>query len=329
MDTTGPRITVIGGGTGSFTLLSELKAHTSNLSAVVNMADDGGSTGILRDEFGVLPPGDVRQCLVALSNESAELRQVFNFRFSSGTFKGHTLGNIFLSGIETMTSDFSHAIKIAGDVLNIQGRVIPSTLDKTNLTLDLKGQKVVGETNIGETHMTIGDNPKLNLEPAAKINPEALSAINKSDLIVIAPGDLYRSLAPTLLVDGLGEALINSQSPVVYVCNLVNKPNHTAGFEVHDYANEIERFAGGKILDYVIFNLDKPAKSSLDRYALDGEYPVEINQKMLKQASYKAIGGKFLSHKHHQRLGHDPIKRSLIRHDSQSVTSALLKLIKQ
>lgn len=328
MALTEPRITVIGGGTGSFTLLSELKAHTCKLSAVVNMADDGGSTGVLRDEFGVLPPGDIRQCLVALSNAPIELREVFNFRFSSGTFKGHTLGNIFLSGIETMSSDFNHAVKIAGDILNIQGRVLPSTLDKTNLVLDFNGQKVVGETNIGEILMTIGDNPKLKLEPIAKINPEALSAINKSDLIVIAPGDLYRSLAPTLLVDGLGEALINSQSPVVYVCNLVNKPNHTSGFEVHDYANEIERFAGGEILDCVLFNVDKPAKSSLDLYALDGEYPVGINQKLLEQASYQAIGGKFLSHKNHQRLGHDPIKRSLIRHDSQSVTSALLKLIK-
>lgn len=325
-----PEIAVIGGGTGSYTLLSELKQHTPNISAIINMADDGGSTGELRDDLGVLPPGDVRQCLVALSNfDERGMRDQFNYRFTEGAFKGHAWGNLFLSGIEARTGSFSEAVSVASDMLDIRGRVIPSTLDNVQLTAELAGQKIIGETNIGDAEFSKESKPKLALEPAAIINSEAQQALEESDLIVVAPGDLYRSLAPALVVDGMGDALAASLAPVVYVSNLVNKPLHTAEFAVHDYASEVERFAGQAVLEYVLYNTDTPSKEQLQAYALDGEHPVEIDQQALDDAPYKAIGGDFLSHATYQQDENDRLKRSFIRHDGVSIAAALAHLARQ
>lgn len=320
-----PQITVIGGGTGSFALLSELKNYTNDINALVNMADDGGSTGDLRDELGVLPPGDVRQCLSALC-ESDELRDQFNYRFERGKLKGHSWGNLFLAGIEERSGSFSQAVSVASEILNIKGAVIPSTLDDVHLAMELNGQKIVGESKIGDTYIKKGSQPELSLEPIASLNPEAEQAIESADLIVLAPGDLYRSIVPTLLVDGMGKALRRASAPVAYVSNLVNKPNHTAEFTVGDYADEIERFTGRAVLDYVLYNTDEPSAELLDKYALDGEYPVIVDREQLENASYEAVGGDFLSYSHGQQNPHDKLKRSFIRHDGVSVTASLVQL---
>lgn len=325
-----PEIAVIGGGTGSFALLSELKHHTPNISAIINMADDGGSTGELRDELGVLPPGDVRQSLVALSNLDTDgLRAQFNYRFPCGAFKGHAWGNMFLSGIEARTGSFSEAVTVASEMLNIRGRVIPSTLNNVQLVAEIDGQKVVGETNIGNTAINKDTAPTLALEPDATLNPEAEQALEEADLIVVAPGNLYQSLAPTLVLNGMGDTLRASLAPVAYVSNLVNKPLHTAEFAVHEYASEIERFAGSAVLDYVLYNSDEPSEDLLQKYALDGEYPVKIDQVELDNAHYEAIGGNFLSHALHVPSAHDKIERSFIRHDGVSVAAVLAKLAEQ
>lgn len=322
------KIVVIGGGTGSFTLLSTLKNLTPEITALVNMADDGGSTGVLRDELGVLPPGDVRQCLVALSDSSHTLRELFNYRFPEGTFSGHSFGNLFLSAVEKMGGSFAGAVDLASEVLNITGRVLPISLEECRLVLELAdGTKVHGESAIGETQFGLNDQPKLSLARPAQANPAAIKAIEAADIVVIAPGDLYRSLAPTFLVGGITKALMETKAKVVFVANLVNKPVHTNGFYVHDYASELERIAAGQFIDFVLYNTDEPTQKILDAYSVEGEYPVKIDPRFLKNAHYVAIGGKFLSrHPQHRNENDSFILRSLIRHNADSVCRALMRI---
>jgi uncharacterized cofD-like protein len=324
-----PKIVVIGGGTGSFTLLGSLKTHTTNITALVNMADDGGSTGVLRDELGVLPPGDIRQCLVALSEASQELRELFNFRFPTGTFEGHSFGNIFLSAVESMTSDFNDAVRITSEILRITGRVLPVTLDNCQLIMECDDLKVSGEFAIAQTQLAPHARPKLHLEPTAHLNPVAKQALLDADLIVIAPGNLYGSLAPAVIVDGMAEVLQAAPAPKAFVCNLVNKPHNTADFAVDEYANELERLIGVPVLDYVLYNTNLPSEELLNAYALEQEYPVRVDEDKLQTAHYKAVPGNFLSNTPPARNKNDSfIQRSLIRHDSAAVAQALLDLLK-
>lgn len=321
------KIAVIGGGTGSFTLLSELKNRTEAIAALVNMADDGGSTGVLRDELGALPPGDIRQCLVALS-DSPELRDLFNYRFDEGTFKGHAFGNIFLSALEKMSGDFARGVEIASEVLNITGVVEPITL--TNVTLVATGPDGVvtrGEFEISELK-TVGREQTFHLDPSAEANPHALKAIMRADIVVIAPGNLYGSLAPALLVDGIGEALARSRALKLYVCNLVNKPGQTEGYTVTDFADEIERLAGTEFLDAVLFNTERPTKELLEKYSADGEIAVGYDEEKAAAARYHLVGAPLLSNKIWENTNSsDPIaqSRSYIRHDPMAAADAILR----
>ena len=226
-----PKIVVIGGGTGSFTLLSALKEHTKNLTAVVNMVDDGGSTGKLRDEMGVLPPGDVRQCLVALSDAPEYLRELFNFRFGDGDLAGHSFGNLFIAALEQMNDSFADSIEHVSKILNVQGRVLPVTLEDTKLEMDLNGEHYTGQVTVETTEFDGSkDRPLMMLTPDARLNPEADAAIREADLVVIAPGNLYSSLIPALLTKGMNEALRDCDGHVVMVANLVNKRTQTNSF---------------------------------------------------------------------------------------------------
>jgi uncharacterized cofD-like protein len=324
-----PKVVVIGGGTGSFTLLRALKEQPCDITALVSMSDSGGSTGILRDELGVLPPGDIRQCLVALS-EAPELRDLFSFRFPKGSFKGHSFGNLFLSALEKMSGSFSGAVLMASEVLRIKGVVLPITLDKTDLILVRpNGKEIKGEAKIADAKFEANTIPELRLDPEGYITAEARTAILQADLVVIAPGNLYTSLAPALIVNGTKEALTQTKAPIAYVANLVNKPHQTSGYKVHDFAREIERFIGKNNLDYVLYNVDKPTVDQLDAYALEGETPVEIDEKALKAAPYSSVAGNFLSKLFAQSAGKDnsPIKHSFIRHDALAVSEALMQLV--
>jgi len=322
-----PKIVVIGGGTGSFSVLSGLKYHTNSITALVNMIDDGGSTGQLRDEYGVLPPGDIRQCLVALSDAPQAVRDLFNFRFpGTSGLAGHSFGNLFLSAVEMMSDNFSQAVKVAADVLNIKGRVYPVTLDKCQLVMEVAGDKTIGQSAIVAKKIAEHSKPKLYLEPDAEVGPEALEAIKTADLVVIAPGNLYASIIPTLLVKGISQGLKLTKAPILFICNLVNKDNHTANFAVDDYVNEIERFIGKDTIDSVLYNVDIPSKELLTKYALDGEYPVIFDSKKLSKQHFKAIAGNFLSRKDQSRDDKDIfITRSLIRHNSETVAEAIIK----
>lgn len=322
------KMAVIGGGTGSFTLLSGLKEYTHFLTALVNMADNGGSTGLLRDELGVLPPGDVRQCLVALS-DAPKLRDLFNYRFEEGSLKGHAFGNLFLTALEKMTGNFAEGVEVAAEILNVTGNVEPITL--TNVTLMMRTEKtgeVKGEFSIGDSQLG-GERPTLWLEPEAEPNPKALEHIRQADIVVIAPGNLYGSLAPALIVPGIGQALAESRAFTVYVCNLVTKPGQTDGYSVSDFAGEIERLAGQPFLDAVLFNTRQPDAQLLKKYAGVGELAVEYNTAQLEDARYTAYGADLLASSIWQATSKaDPIAaaRTLIRHDPIVVARSIIDL---
>ena len=323
----GAKIVVIGGGTGSFTLLQGIKRYTKDVTALVNMADDGGSTGQLRDELGVLPPGDVRQCLVALS-DSPKVRDLFNYRFDEGSLKGHAFGNLFMAALEKMTGSFAEAVELAGNVLNIEGRVEPVTLTDVTLCAEGKdGQPVKGEFTIA--HQELAPRPNIWLEPEAVANPRAIQAILEADLVVIAPGNLYGSLAPALVIEGVRQALHKTKAKRVYVCNLVSKPGPTDGFSVMDFASEIERLAGGEFLDYVVFNTDNPSDELMKKYAHDGELVVPYDVDELKQQHYEFRGVPILAKKVWTGAqASDPIAntRSYIRHDPDAVARQLMRI---
>jgi len=323
------KIAVVGGGTGSFTILSALKDHTKQLVAIVNMVDDGGSTGVLRDELGTLPSGDVRQCLVALS-DSPKIRELFNYRFSEGTFEGHPFGNLFLSALEKMTGSFSEAVKTASEILRVNGMVIPATLDNVRLKMEWPNASVIlhGERVIGADYFKYDPRRAiLSLVPSATANPMAVTAIEQADIVVIAPGDLYSSLGPLLVIDGIAAALIKTKAVCVYVSNLVTKQGQTEGFTVSHHASEIERFVGKPFLDYVLFNQQIPASNVAKRYKAENAFLVKSDVVALSKASYQAIPGNFLG-KMATKNKADVLlsNRSLIRHDASAVATALIKL---
>lgn len=291
------KVVVIGGGTGTFTVLSGLKGYPLDLVAIVSTADDGGSTGILRDEMGVLPPGDVRQALVALAEDQSVVRELFNFRFDNNSFKGHSFGNIFLSALEKVTGSFDRAVLEAGKVLAIKGVVIPVTNDNVHLrALTANDKEIKGEHNI-EAHIWSEESKlkRLWLEPPCRLHPLAEKAILQADLIVIAPGSLFTSLIPCLLVEGLREAISKTKAPVAYVSNLMTERGQASGYNVQDFVKLIERYLGDGRIDYVIYNTKRPDDDLLERYKKEMErIPVKLDRKRLRGLSYKLLGANLL-----------------------------------
>ena len=323
------KIAVVGGGTGSFMLLSALKNHTKQLAAIVNMVDDGGSTGVLRDELGTLPPGDIRQCLVALS-DSPKIRDLFNYRFEEGTFGGHSFGNLLLTALEKVSGSFSGAVDTASEILRVDGKVIPATLDNVRLKMEWPEASMTlhGERIIDADYFKYDPRKAtLSLEPMAVANPMALAAIEQADMVVIAPGDLYTSLGPLLVIDGISEALKKTKAKCVYVSNLVTKHGQTTNFTVSDHVDEIERFVGANFLDYVLYNQQTPNKMIECKYKAENAFLVKADKKKLANEHYLAIPGNFLG----QMVAKDKsdilkVTRSLIRHDAKAVANALIAL---
>ncbi|MDR0591618.1 MAG: YvcK family protein [Candidatus Nomurabacteria bacterium] len=320
------KVVVISGGTGGFVVLSGLKNYFRHITALVSMADDGGSTGQLRDELGALPPGDVRQCLVALSC-SPKLRDLFAYRFEEGNLKGHSFGNLFLAALEKVTGDFSKGVELAGSILRTSGRVEPITLDQVRLFVD-DGETVTAHERDLEGKIFANKRPKVWLEPKPAANPAALDAIRQADLVVVAPGSLYTSLGAALTVPGITQALKNSKAGKVYVCNLVNKPGQTDGFTVVDYVNELERLADEQFIDTVVYNTRQPSGQMLKRYAADGELPVELgDEESLEKMHFKVVGADLLAREAWSDDSRsDQIDRTLIRHDSNRLAKQLAEL---
>lgn len=309
------KIVVIGGGTGVFTVLSGLRTYPLDLTAIISMSDDGGSTGILREEFGILPPGDVRRALVALSHtDDRMLSDLFNYRFEEGGLRGHTFGNIMLTALERLTGSFENALTEAGRILNVRGDVIPVTLENIRLCAELEdGQRIKGETNI--------DIPKHNsnlkiknvyLEPGAKANRRATDAILAADMVVLGPGDLYTSVVPNLLVTGIPAAIKKSKAKKVFVVSSMIKAGETNGFTAKDFLSVIEKYLGRNVLDYIIVNTKKPAPARLVRYLGEGKAMVEPGN--LPSRPLAILG--------------DFIRRSgFVRHDPERLAQVLVSLL--
>ncbi len=322
------KVVVIGGGTGNFMVLSGLKKYPFDLTAVVSMTDNGGSTGVLRDELGVLPPGDIRQCLVALATSEKVLRELFNYRFEEGSLIGHSFGNLFITSLEKITGSFEDAVMEAGKVLAIKGRVLPVTCQETTLCVDLGDKTIVrGQIQVDGVGIYKYPNKKLFLEPEVMVNPKVKKVISEADLIVISPGSLYSSLLPNFLPQGMKSAIKGTGAKIVYVGNLVNKPDETAGYELRDYVSEIENCMGRKI-DYVLYNSKKPQGKLLNRYANANELLIRIG----KGINGKIIKADLLSEvsSSDERLNKSPFvirKNTLIRHDPNKVASELKKML--
>jgi uncharacterized cofD-like protein len=313
-------IVTIGGGTGSFMLLAGLKKYPVNISAIVSMADDGGSTGVLRDELGVLPPGDVRQCLVALSDSSDTLRDLMNYRFENGTLKGHSFGNLLLSALEKIKGDFVSGVQEVSKILNVKGEVVPVTKKDTDLYIELENRKVLnGENEINHNYEIEAQGiKKIYLNPRAAANPRAIKRIMEADIVVIGPGNHYCSIIPNLIVDGIPEAIRKTKAKVIYNCNLVNKKGHTEKFELDDYVDAINGLIGKDRIDFVTFNTKKPSDKLIRRYESKKELLIKFESAKKKNRKYKIICSDFLSRESIKYSKADAISsvRSFIRHDS-------------
>ncbi len=320
------RVVVLGGGTGSFTVLSALRHYVDHITAVVNMVDDGGSTGVLRDELGVLPPGDVRQALVALSLDSGLMRDLMNYRFESGSLGGHSVGNILLTAMEKITGSFDEAVQQSCRILAVKGDVVPVTTNDVRLCLTTPAGEVVrGEHVIATTRHDPSRPPRLHLDPPGRINPRAAAAIAEADLLVLGPGSLYSSLIGLVLTDGVPEALAGTRARKVFVSNLMTKPGQTDGFRAHDFVDAIERYTG-PVFDHLVFNTQHPGDEVVRRYAEDGEQVVGWDDEAMKGRHWTPIGAELVSDEHEAQSPGDPLKRTLIRHDSDRLARLLMHL---
>lgn len=325
------RIVTIGGGTGSFMLLSGLRRYPVALSAIVSMTDDGGSTGVLRDELGVLPPGDVRQCLVALSDSPEILRRLIDYRFEEGGLAGHSFGNLFLSALEKVTGNFSEAVTEASRVLNVKGAVIPVTVSDTNLFLELGNGKLLrGENEINQNMKVeqIGVK-RIFLDPKPRANPLAVERLLEADLIIIGPGNHYCSVIPNLLVPGIPEAIRESQAKVVYNGNLVSKRWHTDEFTLEDYVEAVDRLLGGPRIDFATYNTRLPSEELLTKYAHEAVLTGRRSESRLVGNRCTVIEGDFLdvSPVRYSRADKIAATRAFIRHDAEKISRVLMALL--
>jgi uncharacterized cofD-like protein len=306
------RIVAIGGGTGLSALLAGLKryalpgtdGHAVDITAIVTVTDDGGSSGRLRREFDVLPPGDIRSCMVALSEDSALLSRLFQYRFESGRgLKGHSFGNLFLMALTQIMGDFPEAVKASSEVLNIVGRIFPATTANVALEATLaNGVRVVGETKISRSTERIR---QVRLRPGrAKPVAAALTAIAEADAITLGPGSLFTSVIPNLLVDGIPAAIRHSPAVKAYFVNLMSQPGETTEFTASDHVRSIHRHAKGKLLDYAVVNIRPITTAMKKRYASHAAMPVENDIDELFRMGIKVMAGKLA--RHGETLKHDP-----------------------
>lgn len=327
------RVVTVGGGTGSFMLLSGLKKYPVDLSAIVSMADDGGSTGVLRDELGVLPPGDVRQCLVALSESSLKMRQLMNYRFSEGGLSGHSFGNLLLSALEKLHGSFSAGVEEAMKILNVSGEVIPVTNHDAQLRLRLKdGTVLEGEDAINHSNIQRSGVAKMWYETRVGANKKAVDRVLRADVIVIGPGNHYCSIVPNFVIAPFARAVRESSAKVVYVANLTNKKGHTAGWSVGDYVASLEGYIGKGRVDFVVANTKKPKKELVEKYErVEGkDMLVSCDWERTDMArTYRLVLARVISDAVPVSQKGDVIAalRAFIRHDSDRLAKAIMLLL--
>jgi uncharacterized cofD-like protein len=285
----GPKIVVVGGGTGLSTLLRGLKQYSANITAIVTVADDGGSSGRLRRDLGVLPPGDIRNCVAALADEEKLLTELFQYRFKAGDgLVGHSFGNLFLTAMSEVTGDLERAIAASSKVLAIRGQVLPSTLSDVHLWAKLAdGRWIQGESSITEANgqiIKIGCTP-----PNPPALPRALQAIDEADFIIIGPGSLYTSVIPNLLVPDIATAIANRLVPRIYVCNVMTQPGETQGYTVADHIRAIDEACGYQLFDAVLVQGKVPSARALIRYAQEDSHPVALDREVVKQLGRRIV----------------------------------------
>lgn len=322
----GFRVVAIGGGTGLSTLLRGLKNYVykpgagvtppallSDLTAVVTVTDDGGSSGLLRKEFNILPPGDIRNCIVALSEDEAMLARLFQFRFpADSALTGHNFGNLFLTALTSMTGDFAEAVKLSAEILNTRGRIFPSTTADVQLeALMNDGSRVFGETNITASTKRILE---LQMVPAdAKPLPETLDAIARANLITIGPGSLFTSLIPNLLVRGIPEAIAASPAVKVFICNLMTEANESLGLTAAGHLRAIEAHAGRNIFDYALVNLTPVSRVTRAKYAEEAAEQIVADVDAIESLGVKPILGDYLDESRVARHATERVALDLVR----------------
>lgn len=315
----GARIVVIGGGTGLSTMLRGLKQFTSNMSAIVTVTDDGGSSGRLTRQLNMLPPGDIRNCLVALADSEATMTDLFQYRFRKGQvsegLRDHAFGNLLIAAMCDITEgDFEKAIRLTSQVLNIRGRVLPSTLTHVSLRAEMEDGSVVdGETNIAHSPLKV---KRVTLcPPDAETLEEVKTAIDLADLIVIGPGSVYTSVVPNLLVKGLAEALHRTSAKKIYICNVMTQPGETDCYTASDHVRAVEAHVPRPIIDYVMVNTAVPSPELMQKYRESGASLVEPDIDRIRAMGYKAVPGNFIS------------QTDVVRHDPAALSEAIMRIM--
>ena len=305
----GPRIVAVGGGTGLSMLLSGAKNITNNLTAIVSVGDDGGSSGRLREEMGILPPGDIRHCITALADDEDLVNKLFKYRFTNGEgLEGHSFGNLFLTALYNITGDMVSAVRASSRVLSIRGRVLPATLDDMKLVAEMEDGRIIhGESTIPEAH---GKIKRLFTEPAnCKALPDVIQAIRDAELIILGPGSLYTSVIPNLLVKEISEEIIKSKAKKIYVCNIMTQPGETDNYTVSDHLKALIQHAGSnKIVDAVLVN-DYLPDNLAGKYQEAGSYPVKLDVPEVKKLGIKIFAKKLIQDS----------REGLVRHSSTRV----------
>lgn len=314
----GPRVVAIGGGTGLSTLLRGLKLHTSNITAIVTVTDDGGSSGRLVKEKGMIPPGDIRNCLVALADAEKSMTDLFQHRFQndSGSLSGHSMGNLLIAAlVDQAKGDFERAIEIASDVLAIRGRVVPSTLDHVRLRAELdNGVEICGETAIVEARGTIR---RIHLDPEeCEPTKEAIQAIMSADLVVVGPGSVFTSIIPNLLVKGFMDALRDTKAQKVYICNVMTQPGESDTFSASEHVSAILNNVQGRAFDVVLVNNGVPTEEARNKYREFGQYLVDPDVDRIRAMGLRTIQGNFMS------------ETDVVRHDPMRLAARLLSVVK-
>lgn len=326
-EVTQKKIVVIGGGTGTAVVLSGLKKHAFSLSAVITVADSGGSTGRLRDEFGFLPVGDMRQSLAALaeSDDQPWIQKLLLYRFDHGQgLEGHNLGNLLLTALQDMTGSTPQAIEIAERIFNLEGSIFPVTEENVDLVVEYEdGSSIVGEhhlnrENSGGKHIT-----SVKLSRQAKLYSKAKAAIENADMIIIGPGDVYASLVPNLIVDGMKETLQKCQGKIVFIVNLMNSYIQTDKFKASDHVREVEKYIGRKI-DHIIINSGEIPVDIKKHYESEHEYQVPDD---LDRQIYNVLSDNLVGIAKTTQEPQDKLKRSLLRHNEFKLTEILCSLI--
>jgi uncharacterized cofD-like protein len=312
----GPKIVAIGGGTGLSTLLRGLKQYSNNITAIVTVADDGGSSGRLRREIGVLPPGDIRNCLAALADEEKLLTELFQYRFEAGTgLSGHSFGNLFLTAMSEITGDLEKAVTASSQVLAIRGTVLPATLSDVSLWAEMEDGRIIeGESNIPLAQGKISHIGCIPANPPAL--PAAIAAIKEADYIIIGPGSLYTSIIPNLLVPEIAEAISQSKVPRIYICNIMTQPGETEDYSVGDHIRAIDQVCCGKLFDAVLVHRKNPSPELLQRYAQENSYPVYIDRETINQLGRRVVIANIMDEKNSiNSIRHDPnqLARVLLR----------------